>query len=239
MLLLVAAFSSPSFSQEPSLGDVARATRARQAKSPQPAKAFSNEDSGPVEIKDGEDPLQVFEQARIGLLHSTSYRCQQESSGNSGPGWRKSESYEVAAADRMRMVAREGSDQVEWLLIGDDYYEKPNRGPWKKLTSPQELALAKMVFPGLTVPLGMQFQPGELKSLGDQVVAGVRTVLYRFTTHNVEMDRTINFWFGKQDSLPRRVEMRTESKSSGTAPIIWQESTSCSYGVVVKIEPPQ
>src|ERR1700756_2666971 len=166
MLLLVAALGSLSFSQDTSsqdtsLGDVARATRAQQSKSPKPAKVFSNEDSSPSEIKDGEDPLQVFQQAGNGLRHSTFYRCQEESSGNSGPGWHKSQSYEVAAPDRMRMVSQEGSDRVEWLLVGDSYYQKPNGGSWKKLTSPQEVALAKMVFPGAMIPQELQFQLGE------------------------------------------------------------------------------
>lgn len=198
MLLLVAALGSLSFSQDTSsqdisLGDLARATRAQQSKSPKPAKVFSNEDSSPSEIKDGEDPLQVFQQAGNGLRHSTFYRCQEESSGNSGPGWHKSQSYEVAAPDRMRMVSQDGSDRVEWLLVGDSYYQKPNGGSWKKLTSPQEVALAKMVFPGAMVPQELQFQLGELKSFGDQVVAGV-------APFSIVSQPTSSTWIGRSTS---------------------------------------
>jgi len=237
---LTVALISPALSQEPSLGDVARASRAQQAQSPKPAKVYSNEDSNPQAIKDGEDPLAVFQRASLGFQHDTAHRCQEQSSGNSGPGWKKSATYEVAAADRMRVVALEGSARVEWLLVGDSYYLKENGGSWRKLTDPREIRLGQIAFPGALIPqeLWFGFQSGDLKSLGDQVVGGTRAVLYRYTTHSTDFDRTVDYWIGMQDSLPRRIEMRTESRSWGTAPIVWTESITCSYGVDIKIDPP-
>jgi hypothetical protein len=108
---------APAFSQEPSLGDVARASRAQQAQTPKPAKVFSNEDSNPQAIKDGDDPFAVFQRASLGFQHDTAHRCQEQSSGNSGPGWKKSATYEVAAADRMRLVALEGHLSTRRLEI--------------------------------------------------------------------------------------------------------------------------
>jgi hypothetical protein len=240
VLLLTVAMVSPALSQEPSLGNVARASRAQRAQSPQPAKVFSNEDSNPQAIKDGEDPLTVFRRARDGFIHDTSHRCQEQSSGNSGPGWRKSATYEVAASDRMRFVAQEGSARTEWLLIGDAYYAKENGSSWRKLTNPQEVRQGQITFPGALIPQEMifGFQPGDLRSFGDQGVGPTPTILYRYTTHSGDFDRTVNYWIGKQDSLPHRIEMRTETRSWGTAPIVWTESITCSYGVELKIEPP-
>jgi hypothetical protein len=240
VLWLALALTLPAFSQEPSLGDVARASREQRAQSPKPPKVFSNEDSNPQAIKDGEDPLAIFQRASLGFQHDTAHRCQEESSGNSGPGWKKSATYEVAATDRMRIVALEGSARVEWLLVGDAYYTKENGGRWRKLTEPQEIAQGRFTFPAGLIPqeLRFGFHAGDLKSLGDQVIGGTRAVLYRYTAHLSDFDRTVDYWIGKQDSLPQRIEMRTESRSWGTAPTVWTESIRCSYGVALKIEPP-
>jgi hypothetical protein len=239
-LLLTVAMASPALSQEPSLGSVARASRAQRAQSPQPAKVFSNEDSNPQAIKDGEDPLAVFRRARDGFIHDTSHRCQEQSSGNSGPGWKKAAAYEVAASDRMRFVAQEGSARTEWLLVGDAYYAKENGSAWRKLTNPQEVRQGQITFPGALIPQEMifGFQSGDLKSFGEQGVGGTLTVLYRYTVHSSDLDRTVDYWIGKQDSLPHRIEMRTESRSWGTKPSVWTESITCSYGVEIRIEPP-
>jgi hypothetical protein len=109
--LLGLAISSTAFAQETSLGDVARASRARQASSRKEAQVFSNEERTPQSIKDGEDPLEVFTRARDGFLHDAPHRCEEEGSGNSGPGWQRSETYEVAAADRMRLVTQDGGPE--------------------------------------------------------------------------------------------------------------------------------
>jgi hypothetical protein len=146
-LLTALTLSSIAISQDASLGDVARATRAQQVKSPHAAKVFSNEDRGPQEIKDGEDPLEVYKRAGFALLHDASHRCLDESSGNSGPGWKKSYTFEE------------------------------------------------------------------------------------------DFDRSMNLWIGKQDSLPYRIEMHTETRSDGTAPSVWQEAVSCTYGIAVEIAP--
>ena len=156
VLWLALALISPAFSQEPSLGDVARASRAKQAQEPKAAKVFSNEDNNPQAIKDGEEPLAVFQRASLGFQHDTAHRCQEQSAGNSGPGWRKSATYEVAAPDRMRFVTLDGSSQNgsargEWLLVGNAYYLKQDGSPWRKLTDPREIALGQMI-PGASIP---------------------------------------------------------------------------------------
>jgi len=232
--------SSILLAQEPSLGDVARASRAHQAQLPKPSKVVSNEDDDPLPIKDEEDPLDVFTRVRTGFLHDTSHHCQQESSNNSGPGSHKNITMEVGAADRMHLVVQEGSDKGEWLLVGDTYYQRVGSAPWRKLTSPQEIAMGRITFPAALIPQELQFgfQPGDLKFQGNQVIQGVPTVLYKFVTHTYDMNRTINFWFGRANSLPYRIDMRTESKDSFSPPVVWEESTTCKYGVEINIEPP-
>jgi hypothetical protein len=167
VLCLTAALISPALSQEPSLGDVARASRAKQAQGPKAAKVLSNEDSNPQAIKDGEDPLAVFQRASASFIHDTGHRCLEESSGNSGPGWRKSASYEVAAADRMRLVALEGSSRAEWLLVGDAYYSKQNGESWRKLTDPAEIRMGQITF-RRPDPAGiaLRLSAGQLEILG-------------------------------------------------------------------------
>lgn len=191
------------FAQEPTLGDVARASRARHASAPKPAKVFSNEGSNPQAIKDGEDPLEVFTRARTSFLHDTSHRCQEESFNNSGPGSHRITTTEVASADRMRVAFQDGSDRGERLLVGNTYYQNAG-GSWRKLTSPQEVNQGRITFPAALIPQELQFgfQPGDLKPRGDQVVEGVRTVLYRFVTHTYEMDRTVNCGSERRTACP-------------------------------------
>ena len=237
---LTLAMGAVALGQEPSLGDVARASRARQARLPKATQVFSNDDSAPQAIQDGDDPLAVFSRARDGFLHDTSHRCQQESSGNSGPGWKKSATYEVAAADRMRLVSQDGQNGGEFIFAGGAYYRRQDGASWQKLSDPQQVRLGQMTFPAALIPQELQFafQPGELKYRGDEQVEGIPTVLYQFTAHNFEMDRTVDLWIGKQDGLPRRIDMRTETRYQGISPVIWSESTTCHYGVEIKIEPP-
>ncbi len=233
-------FTLVAFAQEPSLGDVARAKRTQQSKTAHATRVFSNEDSGPSEIKDGEDPIAVYNRAALGLLHDTGHRCQQDSVGNSGPGSRRMSIFEVAAADRMHMIEQEGSARREWLQVADAYYLKDNGASWRKLARPEEISLAQSVFPAAGIPQEMQyrFEPGELKLIGDQAVGGLPAVRYQFVTHSKDFDRTVSLWIGKKDSLPYRIEMRTESGDTTTAPTVWQESISCSYGVDVNFAAP-
>ena len=240
LLVLALATARFAYPQEPTLGDVARASRAQQAKSPKPALVYSNEDQGPQPIKDDEDPLAVFQRATDLFVRDTGHVCSEQSSGNSGPGWKKSATYEVAAADRMRLVVQDGSAHGESIQIGDSYYAKTEGSSWRKLTTSQEIEQGRITFPGALIPqeLRFGFQAGDLKSLGRQGIAGVPTVLYQYKTHSNDFDRTVSYWLGEQDSLPYQIEMRTEERSSGSAPLVWQESISCSYNTPIKIEPP-
>ena len=238
--LMAVPFSLAQEPAPPALGDVARATRAHQSQATRKAKMFSNEDSEPQSIKDGEDAIDVLNRARQLFARDTAHRCQQDSSGNSGPGWKKDLTLEVAATDRMRTIIQEGSDRVEWLMVGDQYYLRQSNGSWQKVIGPQQVAVAKMAFSSGVIPQELQFafQAGELRSLGDQRIGAAPAVLYRYTVHLSDFERTIDFWIGKQDSLPRRIDMRTQSRSRGSAAEVWHESTTCSYGVDIKIEPP-
>ena len=240
-LLLVPLIAVSCSAQELSLGDVARATRAQQAQSPTKAKVFSNEDSGPQEIKDGEDPLEVLNRAWRQFAHDTAHRCQQESSGNSGPGWKRSITMEVAAADRMRTVTQNGSFRTEWIMVGNSYYERESGSPWRKLTDPAQSKVADLAFDQGVLPgpaSTASFNPSDVVSLGNQTIGADSTVLYRYFIHLNDFDRTFDFWIGKRDSLPRRVDMHAESRSSISAPEVWRNSTTCAYGVEIKIDPP-
>jgi hypothetical protein len=79
------------------------------------------------------------------------------------------------------------------------------------------------------------YKSGDLKLVGPQVIDGSPTFLYRATPHDIAIDRTIDIWIGSIDNLPRKTDMFTRDLSMKTS---WQETTSCTYGVDIKIEPP-
>lgn len=237
-LLAILVIAPPLFAQEPA-GDSGRFISDQEAKSKPATKILTDEDSGPAAIRAGEDPLQVFQRARARFLRDSSHRCREESSGKSGPGWRKSEIYEVEGADRMRIQVEDGSKRSEWLLVGGTFYFKEDGMAWRRITSEQEVFQARFNFSTL-IPqeLNFGFKAGDLKQVGSQVVGGVRVVIYQFTGDTVDMDRTISFWLGKRDSLPYRVDMRTVSKERFSPVTTWYESTTCTYGIRVEIEAP-
>jgi hypothetical protein len=226
------------FAQDRPLGDVARETRAQASQAPKATKVLNNEETNAQAVSASDDPLDVVTKAATALIRDTSHRCRKVASGNSGPrpGWDEVPVTEVAGVDRMRLVSEEpytNHTQVETILIGNDSYRRTGTGPWEKLSAMEG------TFSGRATPvpdeLKFGYKSGDLKLVGPQVIDGSPTFLYRATPHDIAIDRTIDIWIGSNDNLPRKTDMFTRDLSMKTS---WQETTSCTYGVDIKIEPP-
>jgi len=225
------------FAQDQPLGDVARETRAQTSQRPKATKVLSNEDTNAQAITASDDPLEVVTKAASTLLRDNSHRCRKVAFGNSGPGWNDVTVTEVAGIDRIRIIGEQpypNHTQVETILIGNDGFRRTGNGPWGKLSTAEAtfFGRATLVLPD---QLKFGYKTGDLKLVGPQVVDGSPTFLYQATYHDIETDRTIEIWIGSNDSLPRKTEMFTRSSRMKTS---WQETTSCTYGVNITIEPP-
>jgi len=226
--------------QDRPLGDVARETREQTSQRPKAAKVLTNEETNAQAVSASDDPIDVITKAAAAFLHDTSHRCRKTSSGNSGPGWGDVTVTEVAGSDRTRIIldqSRPEQTHGETILIGKDGYRRMGNGPWQKLGAAEMSLYGRWGQGTLTLPDQLKFgyKSGDLKLVGPQVIDGVPTLLYRVVIHSTEIERTINIWVGSNDTLPRRTEMSTHDPRIGTS---WQETTSCSYGVDIKIEPP-
>jgi hypothetical protein len=227
------------FAQDQPLGDVARETRAQTSQRPKATRVLNNEETNAQAITASDDPLDVVNKAATALIHDTSHRCRKVASGNSGPrpGWDEVSVTEVAGGDRVRVVSEEpytNHTQVETILIGNDGYRRTGNGPWTKLSAVEATFFGRAT---LVLPDQVKFgyKSGELKLIGPQVIDGSPAFLYRYTHQDIAIDRTIDIWIGSNDNLPRKTEMFTRDLRMKTS---WQEATSCTYGVDIKIEPP-
>jgi hypothetical protein len=86
--------------------------------------------------------------------------------------------------------------------------------------------------------LKFRYDGNSLKFVGPQQVAGEPTFLYQYSVQASDMERNIRIWIGISDNLPRKTQMLTVTKESIHWVRTWQETTSCSYGVTSKIDPP-
>ena len=226
-----------SFSQDRPLGDVAR--EARKSGSPKSKKVFTDEDSEPKALKPEDDPLDVINRARLALIHD-SHRCRDEASGNSGPGWARTETTEVSGRDRVHLIVvnqRPTSNQGEWIIIDDDAYVRSENSAWRK-TVPLEMGIhpgSRAVEVLIPDPLKFGYKHGDFRLAGRDSIDGRPAFLYQFEIHSADMDRVIKLWISTNDGLLRRSDMSTLDKSMGTS---WRQTDSCAYDVNVTIESP-
>jgi len=223
--------------QDRPLGDVARETRARTAQS-KPAKTLTS-DGPETAVTASDDPLEVITKAATAMLRDNSHRCHEMASGNSGPrpGWTQVVTTEFAGDDRMRVVADQGDQPSEMIMIGKQGYRKLGNGPWAKI-DPMEMAWYQTYAPNaLKLPDELKFgyKPGDVKLIGPEVIKGVSTFHYQFKVRDSFIDRTVDIWVGAGDRLPRKTEMMTYDPKMGTS---WHTTTECTYGIEIKIEAP-
>src|SRR5215469_7577568 len=227
-----------SSAQEKPLGDVARETRAAKSDS-HAKKVVTNDDlaahSDPIGANEG--PVEAVNKARVALLADHTHSCLREATGNSGPGWSESRLTRIAA-DRAQITAN-GANQPggEYITIGGDVYRRVFGRPWEKLQAAEAKLVAEHRF-DLPDVLEFAFSQGGLKFVGQENIEGVLTFHYGFKAHVVDMDRTIDIWLRANDHLPLKTHMVTTTTSALTAPITWEESASCTYGQIFRIERP-
>jgi hypothetical protein len=229
--------ATASLAQDRPLGDVARETRAQTAQAPKPAKVLSNEETDGRAITAGDDPVDVITKAAAAMIRDTSHSCRKVISGNDVPLVRL---IEIAGPDRIHVMVEQSSPQrtlANLILLGNDAYGKTGDGPWQK-ASPAEIAQYQTAFaPSALIPEELKFgyTRENLKLVGPMVIGGSATFQYQSTSHDPETNRTINLWVGAGDYLPRRTEVLTQYLRTKTDR---QETTDCTYGTSITIEPP-
>ncbi|MGO9088020.1 MAG: hypothetical protein ACLQBK_22615 [Candidatus Sulfotelmatobacter sp.] len=238
MILGTMILGTTCLAQDQPLGDVARETRARTAQAPKPAKVLSNEETDGRAITASDDPVDVVTKAVAAMLRDTSHSCRKVVSGNA-PGLPLTRLIEIGGSDRLHMTVEQSSPQrilADLIVIGNDVYERTG-GPWQK-ANPQENAQYQAAF-GLSSLIPEELKFGytreNLKLVGPMVIGGSAAFQYQFTSHDSESNRTINIWVGAGDYLPRRTEILTQSLRTK---INQHETTDCTYGTNITIEPP-
>jgi hypothetical protein len=235
MMLLLA---TGCIAQDQSLGDVARESRAR-AQGAKPAKVLSNEEADGRAITASDDPVDVVTKAAAAVARDMSHSCRKVVSGNFA-GSPLVRLIEIAGPDRVHVMVEQSSPQrtlANLIMIGNDAYEKTGGGPWQK-ASPAEIAQYQTAFaPSALIPEELKFgyTRENLKLVGPMVIGGSATFQYQSTSHDPETNRTINLWVGAGDYLPRRTEVLTQYLRTKTDR---QETTDCTYGTSITIEPP-
>jgi hypothetical protein len=240
MLLICGASLS---AQDRSLGDVARESRAPKAPSAKAKKVLTDEDSITKPISDGDEPTEVVTNAFLALARNTSHRCVEEASGNSGPGWSKTSITEIAGPDRTHVISdeiRPAPRHQEWIWIGDDLFLKEENSPWRKIRNPQmhNYLLPKDVRAPAKADLNQQYNGWDTRLVGREVLGGVPVMQYRFSVHTDDFEKIVTTFVGVNDGLPYKTETWTSSRLGTTPPITWHDSTSCAFGVGIRIEPP-
>jgi hypothetical protein len=240
-------FAVSTRAQDKPLGDVAREARAGKSESAHAAKVITNDELGgrsaePVAATD--DPVQVVGRARVGLLRDTLHVCRREAVGNSGPGWTDTRVMEVAG-ERKHFATSNGDTKqgrAEYIIIAGRVYMKTPNGPWQRPADKQgmdETRVAQMIeSTGLPDVLNFQYDSSTLKLIRNEAVEGAPAFLYQYHVQAGDMERTISIWIGANDGLFRKSEMQTVTRSYGSAPIMWRETATCSYGGNVLIEAP-
>jgi hypothetical protein len=220
------------------LGDVARETRAQTAQTTRPAKTLVSEGSDLHPVSASDDPVDVVTKAAAALVHDTSFRCEMHSSGNSGPrpGWSRVEIIETAGTDRVHTVGEltNPKRREETIYIGGEGYVRIDNGPWKKKDA---MKGTRVNGGAMAVPDELKFgyKKGDLNLTGVQFINGLPTLHYQDKVRDIAIDRTIEIWIGSNDNLPRRTAMITHDLQMKTD---WQETTDCTFGVHITIDPP-
>jgi hypothetical protein len=226
MMLLSAALCA---AQAQPLGDVAHESRAR-AQDAKPTKVLTEGDAARPAITASDDPAAVIKKAVVAMVNDTSHRCRKVISA---PGWPFSRTVEFETPDRIHVSAeRGGRPFVEMMMIGNDSYLREGSGPWKKTSGSEKSNYA--TDPSNLIPQELKFG-GSWKLAGQTVIDGVATFQYQMPIRTSDVDETVNLWIGAGDYLPRRTQIQSHYLKLNVSR---DETTECTYGVNIKIEPP-
>jgi hypothetical protein len=226
MMLLSAAVCR---AQEQSLGDVAHESRAR-AQDAKPSKVLTEDAAARPAITASDDPAAVIKKAVAAMVHDTSHGCRKVISA---PGSPFSRTIEFETPDRIHVSAEQGGRPfVEMIMIGNDSYLKEGSGPWKKTSGSEKSNSA--TDPSSLIPKELKFG-GSWKLAGQTVINGVATFQYQMPLRTSDVDETINLWIGAADYLPRRTQIQSHYLKLNVSR---DDTTDCTYGGNIKIEPP-
>jgi hypothetical protein len=196
-------------------------------------------------ISTADDPVTVVKNAETKFSKDFTHRCRMESTGNSGPGWQDKQLYEVAAADRYRIVSEKKNgtqtQQGELLVIREDIYQRQDEGPWRKLGPEWGAYFRRSGGPPMPMSsaIGYRIDSGSLRFTGREDVEGEPSLRYQMDIDDhVEMKKTIVYWVGAYDGLPHKTEESVQTKMWGSAPMTRRAVMYCSYGEHPSIKAP-
>jgi len=229
-----------SFSQEQSLGDLARDTRARKSQLPHAAKVLNNDEGNEKPLSATDDPGDVLMKAELALLNGMPHRCRSEITNNSGPGSAETSVTEVAGRDRIHEIAnqtRPDAVRVELIVVDNDGYRRKGNNPWEKLDATE----VSRVRPPYNFQVGgkSRYDGWDVKLVGQEVIDGIPVFLYRFIYHTVNFDRSINALVGVNDGLLRKWDRLSVSREIESGPITTHETIFCTYGEPINIQLPK
>ena len=161
-----------------------------------------------------------------------------EGSHSNYPGEPDKRLTEVAGPDRFHVVITKSEGSGEYIIVGSDVYRKRPGAAWEKLSSAEASFVAKWRY-DFPEALVYDYQPGDLKLIGQENTSGGLAFHYQYKVHAVDMDRTVDIWLRASDHLPLKTHMATATASALRSPISWQESASYTYGQTFRIEVPQ
>ena len=147
------------------------------------------------------------------------------------------------SSDGIHIIVERTSPEIirgESILIGDDAYSRQGNGPWQRTAQGYgKLLLPNPGFKGLDrETLDYQFHGWTIKQVGREVVNGTPTQVYEFSVHMSDFDRTITSYVGIYDNRQYKSHMVTTTRSLGSAPVVWQTTTTCAYGMIFSIKRP-
>jgi len=136
---------------------------------------------------------------------------------------------EFVAPNRFHMV----TDHDEAIVVGDATYRREPGKPWQRLP----IDVGQMIEDFRNSTAIDELRKADVKFVGTEVLDGVSTLVYQFTTSNImgiNVTAECKTWVGVNDHLPRKIEVETEfnsTKMKGT-------NTYYDYNTDIKIEPP-
>jgi hypothetical protein len=244
-LFVALSFGNTAQAQEKSLADIARETREKKAQNAKPTKVITTEDFSGVAaepVKPTDDPIAVVKRAGMALARDTQHICQSNSSGNSGPGWEKSQIFQVAGQGRQRLLTNDNGakdGRLEYVVINGRVYMKSGGAAWQSAEKNgwNDTQLSGMLASaGIPDELKFGYSVEQLKFVRVDTIAGSEVLEYESLIHTYDMERTIRVWIGANDGMLYRSEMTTRGIGQGATS--WRTSTTCSYGTAPQIEAP-
>jgi hypothetical protein len=137
---------------------------------------------------------------------------------------------EFVAPNRFHMV----TDHDEAIVVGDATYRREPGKPWQRLP----IDVGQIVADFRNSSAIDELRKADVKFVGAEVLDGVSTLVYQFTTTNtlgMNVTSVCKTWVGAADHLPRKIEVEADFNSTKAK----TTNTYYDYDADIRIEPPK